>query len=226
MLIEQLGDPVNYKYKWRSPYDFNNTFSVPHIYALVYEGKIKYIGQSNGSRPNYYTGGVIPRKIKQLGIKGVIEFCSTDQLNKKEIYWISKVKPIFNISSGGSDGLYGNKNPAKRIEVRQKISEYQKGRKLTEQHRNKLKQAKLDRPVKYWKGKKRDKTTIDKIKLALEVKNKQKYQEIVKLIKKGYLTREIVEKLKVSTSTIAKARKKEGISRRHARPRRSSLKST
>lgn len=146
-------------------------FVEPHIYALTYKGKIAYIGKSTGGKRGYFTGGVIPNKIgKDKFIKGVIEYCKIEQLNDKEIYWISKYSPRFNLASGGQGGLTGDANPAKRKEVKEKISKAMKNRTLSEEHKQKLREAKFRNPVRYWNGKKRSKETCEKISLSLKAK--------------------------------------------------------
>lgn len=219
MDIGQLSDSTNYKYKWRSPYDFNNTFALPHIYALVYNGEIKYIGKSTGSKSNYYTGGVIPNKLKYIGIKGVLEFTNKDTLDEREIYWIEKYKPKFNIAAGGRGGLTGQRNPSKRAAVRQKISAACKGKRLTEEHKQKLREAKLKNPVKAHLNTQRPQETRDKIKQAWGLRNEDKYIKIKDLIRKGYYVKEIVAILGVSSATIAKVKKQMNLKSVHNRPR-------
>lgn len=219
MDIHELPDPCTFKYKWRSPYDFNNTFSKPHIYALTYRGVIKYIGKSNGTRSNYYTGGVIPNKINKVAIKGVLEFVEAEKLNEAEIAWINKLKPKFNISTGGQGGLTGDLNPSKRPEVREKIREANRGRTHTEETKIKMRQAKLKNPVRAHLNTKRDVTTIQKIKESHRQKNELKYNKIKQLIQEGYYVSEIVKILKVSTATVAKVKKELNIKHLHNRKR-------
>lgn len=219
MDIVDLPLPTKFKYKWRSPFDFNNTFAVPHIYAIVYNGKIKYIGKSSGTRPNYYTGGVIPNKIKHKGIKGVLEFTTINNLDKREQYWIDKVNPSFNISAGGRGGLIGNRNPSKRKSVRSKISKKLKGRKLSEEHKLKLKIAKLKNPVKAHLGKKRSDETKRAIKETHKKRNTEKYNMIKRMLKEGYYTKEICKTLKTSSATVSKIKSELGLKHKHSRSR-------
>lgn len=146
-------------------------FVEPHIYGLSLNGKLVYIGKSSGGKRGYFSGGVIPNKIgKEKFIKGVIEFCNVELLNEREIYWINKICPRFNIAKGGDGGLIGDANPAKRPEVREKISKALKNKKLSEEHKQKLREAKLKNPSKYWAGKKRDEETCKKISNSLKAK--------------------------------------------------------
>jgi hypothetical protein len=215
-----LPNPYKFKYKWKSPYDYNNTFTVPHIYALVYDGVIKYIGKSSGTRSNYYTGGVIPNKVNKLGIKGVLEFVTLEEIDEREIFWINKYKPKYNIAEGGKGGLIGNLNPAKRKEVRDKISESNKGKKFSKEHKLKLREAKLKNPVKAHLNKPRSEETKSKIKQTYQLKYSEKYDNIRLLIEQGYYVREIVKLLNVSTATIAKIKKTMGTTSKHNRRRK------
>ena len=144
-------------------------FVEPHIYALSFRGKIAYIGKSTGGKRGYFTGGVIPNKIgKDKFIKGVIEHCDVEQLNDREIYWIKKFDPRFNLAKGGQGGLVGDANPAKRLEVREKISKAMKNKKLSEEHKHKLREAKLKNPMRYWQGKVRTEETKSKVSEGLK----------------------------------------------------------
>ena len=124
-----------------------------------------YIGQDSKSNPDYLGSGILLNKaIEKYGrknfIKEVLEICnSKNELNIQEIFWISKLKPVYNIAKGGNGGdtitnhpeydliikklkqrpnrywteeekdrQRGDKNPAKRIEVREKISKSKLGK--------------------------------------------------------------------------------------------------
>lgn len=144
-------------------------FVEPHIYGLSYKGNIVYVGKSTGGKRGYFTGGVIPNKIgKDKFIKGVIEHCLIEKLNEKEIYWIAKFNPRFNLASGGQGGLIGDLNPAKRQEVREKISKAMKNRVFSEDHKQKLREAKLKNPMQYWQGKSRSEETKNKVSEGLK----------------------------------------------------------
>jgi hypothetical protein len=144
-------------------------FIEPHIYGLSFKGKIVYVGKSTGGKRGYFSGGVIPNKIgKEKFIKGVIEHCSVEMLNEKEIYWIETYSPRFNIATGGQGGLVGDLNPAKRQEVREKISIAMKNRVFSEDHKQKLKEAKLKNPTQYWQGKARSEETKNKVSEGLK----------------------------------------------------------
>ena len=217
MDINDLPDPNTFKYKWRSPYDYNNTFTRPHIYALTYKGIIKYIGKSKGTKNNYYTGGVIPNKINDIGIKGVLEFVPEEKLDEAEIFWIDKVKPKFNIAKGGQGGLSGECNPAKRPEVREKIGNSSRNRKPSKESREKMRQAKLKNPVKAHLNTKRSELTKQKIKESHKKRNETKHNKIKELIKKGYYNSEIVKKLRTSSATVTKIKKELNLTAVHNR---------
>lgn len=117
-----------------------------------------YIGQDSKNNPSYLgSGNLLNRAIKKYGrenfIKEIVEQCDSKQhLDEREIFWISKLKPLYNIAKGGSGGdtysnhpdydliieklkkrpgriwteeekerQRGDNNPAKRLEVRDKI---------------------------------------------------------------------------------------------------------
>ncbi len=124
-----------------------------------------YIGQDSKNNPEYLGSGLLLNKaIEKYGrekfVKEVIEQCnSKEELNKREIFWISELKPLYNIAKGGTGGdtysnhpdydliieklkhrpirlwtesqkdrQRGEKNHAKRPEVRQKISKAKLGK--------------------------------------------------------------------------------------------------
>jgi len=124
-----------------------------------------YIGQDSKNNPNYLGSGMLLNSaIKKYGRlnfhKDIIEYCATKQiLNEREIFWITKLNPVYNIAKGGNGGdtltnhpnydliieklklrpirvwtekqkdrQRGNNNPAKRIDVRNKISKSKLGK--------------------------------------------------------------------------------------------------
>jgi|LakMenEpi03Aug12_release.lakeMendotaPanAssembly.Ray.scaffolds.fasta_scaffold991334_2 group I intron endonuclease len=124
-----------------------------------------YIGQDSKNNPMYLgSGKLLNRAIKKYGRssfkKEIIETClSKQELNEREIFWINKLEPIYNIAKGGNGGdtitnhpdynliieklklriphkwteldkdrQRGDKNPAKRVEVREKISKAKLGK--------------------------------------------------------------------------------------------------
>lgn len=124
-----------------------------------------YIGQDSKNNPLYLGSGILlNRAIEKYGRenfkKEIIESCNNKvQLNDREIFWINKLKPIYNIAKGGNGGdtisnhpehasiikkfkqrpirrktelerdrRRGDNNPAKRPEVRKKISQAKLGK--------------------------------------------------------------------------------------------------
>jgi group I intron endonuclease len=129
-----------------------------------------YIGQDSKNNPKYLgSGKLLNQAIKKYGrenfAKEILEHCMTKQeLNNREVYWISELKPIYNIAEGGTGGdtitnhpdynliieklkqrpgriwteedkerQRGDNNPAKRLDVRQKISKSKIGKKRPDQ---------------------------------------------------------------------------------------------
>lgn len=116
-----------------------------------------YIGQDSKNDNGYIgSGKLLKRAIQKYGYnnfqKEILEYCETKEtLNEREIFWIEKLKPIYNIAKGGSGGdtytnhpdykliiqklkgrmswskgskrpdLEGENNPSKRPDVREKI---------------------------------------------------------------------------------------------------------
>ena len=116
-----------------------------------------YIGQDSKNNKQYLgSGKLLNKAIKKYGRdnfqKEILEYCnSKDELNEREIFWINKLHPIYNIARGGNGGdtytnhpeydviikklkgrmswskglkrpeLEGDSNPSRRSEVREKI---------------------------------------------------------------------------------------------------------
>lgn len=81
-----------------------------------------YVGMSKTNNKYYLGSGIyLNRAIKKYGRKNfkkeIIEMCTNiKKLEKREIYWIDKLNPNYNISKGGT----GNINPSE--ETRRKLS--------------------------------------------------------------------------------------------------------
>jgi group I intron endonuclease len=75
-------------------------------------GKI-YIGKDSHNNPNYIgSGKIIKYAIKKYGIenfsKEILEYCTMDNIDEREIYWIKKFDSInngYNISPGGQEEI-------------------------------------------------------------------------------------------------------------------------
>jgi len=98
------------------------------IYMLVCKvnGK-RYIGQSKNIRRRLNEhkrcqsfAPVICKAIAKYGWdafdKSILEFCPVEELDKKEIYYIAKLKPEYNLSKGGG-GTKGCKQSPETIEL-------------------------------------------------------------------------------------------------------------
>ena len=83
---------------------------VIYLTTNLINGK-QYIGQ-NSTNDKYYLGGgkLLNLAIKKYGkenfTKEILEYCTQEQLNEKEIYWIEKFKAVedpnfYNIIIGG-----------------------------------------------------------------------------------------------------------------------------
>ena len=126
------------------------------MYGYIYEttnlinGK-KYIGQHRGNfDSDYYgSGKLILKAIEKYGKENfkvkLIEECNNlDELNKKEIYWISKLNAdlrsdYYNIASGGSNirsfrginnpmyGKHHSEESKAKMSINQSISSWNKG---------------------------------------------------------------------------------------------------
>ena len=101
-------------------------FDRPVIYGTSYKGKL-YIGKHIGLNKEYCGSGNIIRRIIKSGkknqlITGVIEYVDNKNiLNEREKYWIAKLKPELNLTDGGDGAGYGDKNPSRRPEVKEKV---------------------------------------------------------------------------------------------------------
>jgi group I intron endonuclease len=87
------------------------------LFIIIYKttnlinGKI-YIGKDSHNNPNYIgSGKLIKYAIKKYGkenfTKEILEYCNTDNIDEREIYWIKEFNSMnngYNISSGGQGG--------------------------------------------------------------------------------------------------------------------------
>lgn len=108
-----------------------------------------YIGKSAKEfNPNYYgSGKILNRAIKKYGKENffveVIEYCnSIDELNEREIYWISTFMngySVYNVAKGGTGGwttmMYDEKQ---KSAYRKKLSDSRLGRVVSKETRDKL----------------------------------------------------------------------------------------
>lgn len=118
-----------------------------YIYMLIdtRNGK-KYIGQHNGSRKSYWSGGLIPNRIADVHGKDIFERVILEDnvlnqdLDEREKYYIKTYNTLndgYNLTEGGEGtNIIGN-HPNKEDIVR-RISETLKGRVFTDEHKEKL----------------------------------------------------------------------------------------
>lgn len=101
-----------------------------------------YIGKSKYNNPNYYGSGLkITNAIKKYGkpsfVKEILEECSEEIVNDREMYWIRFYESTndisgYNISKGGTGGAHywDTLTTDERILHNKKISESKKNKKL------------------------------------------------------------------------------------------------
>lgn len=103
---------------------------MPYIYKTTNTNNNRiYVGKSSkiDFDPNYFGSGVLVKQsinknsgCEHLNVE-VIEWCSEDELDEREIYWINKLSQsenLYNIASGGSGGntmKYKTEEEKKRI---------------------------------------------------------------------------------------------------------------
>lgn len=111
-----------------------------------------YIGQHKINGRNYLgSGKILKDAISKYGRESfnreILEHCNTkDEVNQREVYWIDKLKPYYNISNGGTGGDLFTENPNKE-QIRKNYSMAKKGVKKSEEHKQKIREA----LKKYWK---------------------------------------------------------------------------
>lgn len=149
------------------------------IYKITSPSKRVYIGQSVNierrfrqykNMSNCNDQSTLFRSLLKHGFENhvfeVLELCSCEILTERESFWIdffnsTNKKKGMNIRNAGSKGKLSN-------DTKIKISKANKGKKRTEEQKNKLSKYKKENPTKFWTGKKRDKKTIEKIRLSLK----------------------------------------------------------
>lgn len=163
----------------------------PVIYKTtnLINGKI-YIGQDRYDNDKYLGSGILLKEsIRKYGrenfIKEVLEYCSLEELNDKEVFWISKLDSSnleigYNLTSGGNQRYLLSEDAKQKIrekralqdmshmckpqtqEVKDKISNSQKGKVRSEEFKKHLSE--------YWKGKVFSEETKSKISNSLKGK--------------------------------------------------------
>ncbi len=134
---------------------------------------------------------LLKRALKKYGVENfnyeIIEECELNKLDEREIYWISKLKPEYNLDSGGSGSPNHKVKPKTKEILKQKGKEFWEnlddeiknkiitqnlkgpkiGHKVSKETREKLRQHNL--------GKKQSKETIEKRKQTMIEKKKNGY---------------------------------------------------
>lgn len=169
-----------------------------YIYMLTdtRNGK-KYVGQHDGSKKSYWSGGLIPNRIADTYGKDVFErvimedLIPKEQLNDKEKFYIKKYNTIeegYNLTEGGDGGDTLSNHPNKQ-DIIKKIIGTSKGRIFSENHLIKLKENHMS------------KDPLNRKKLSESLKGKEKSEEHKKKISdslKGYEhTKETKNKIKI-----------------------------
>ena len=105
------------------------------MYGYIYKttnlvNKKTYIGQHKAKtfEPKKYlgSGSTISKSILKYGKENfsceLIQWCESKQdANEKEIFWISKLKPEYNLTKGGDGGLGGSPKGRKFSEIGRNI---------------------------------------------------------------------------------------------------------
>jgi group I intron endonuclease len=115
--------------------------SVIYKTTNLINGKI-YVGQDRHNNPKYLGSGVkLKKSIQHYGIenfkKEILEHCEIEDLNVREIFWIKELQSMdvsigYNLTAGG-DGAINISDESKK-----KMSDSLKGRKFSEEHKEKL----------------------------------------------------------------------------------------
>ena len=165
-------------------------FNQPSIYLTTYKNK-RYVGKTNGRGNDYYGSGVRIKNIKdktKLKVK-LLETTTLDKLNEREIFWIAKLKPELNYTSGGDGGdtsasftKEGALSKSKKMKAMKRskewcdrISKAKQGSKHSEEVKLKMSKAKL--------GKKPEAA----IKASIKVRKTKAYREMMsKALKKAW----------------------------------------
>jgi group I intron endonuclease len=120
---------------------------VIYITKNLITGK-KYVGKDSYNNPDYLgSGSLLLEDIKKYGKenfkKDILEYCTKDNLGEREEYWIqildaSKSKDFYNIRNQTSGWYNKDLNPEKYKYVVDKISKSHKGKKLSQETKDKI----------------------------------------------------------------------------------------
>jgi len=157
-----------------------------------------YIGQDSKNNPEYLGSGLLLNKaIEKYGrenfLKEVVEQCnSKEELNSQEIFWISELKPLYNIAKGGNGGDTYSKHPDYDLiieKLKQRPSTWPKGKPKPYQRgennvakrpevREKLSKFRLENPIQMFGDDNPSKRpeVREKIRLKLKDVPKEKFE--------------------------------------------------
>jgi len=165
------------------------------IYKITSPSEKVYIGQSINieSRWNNYIklhktsiGPKLYNSLKNHGPKNhqfeILEKCSKEELNEKEIYWKKFFLEKVNKSNILFTEIYDRGSGPKSEETKQKISKANKGKKFSEERKQKIGQSKIGN--KYALGYKFTKEQKEKISQAKKGKKYHITKEKISKIKK------------------------------------------
>jgi len=147
---------------------------VVYLTKNLINGK-KYIGKDSHNSPNYLgSGALLLEDIKKYGRenfqKEILEICTKENLGEREEYWINfldacKSKTYYNIRSQTSGWYNRDLSPEKYKYVVEKIGKGNKGKKVSQETRDKISnhQGRKDKLRKANKGKPKPKGFGEKI---------------------------------------------------------------
>lgn len=141
----------------------NNVNSKVYVGKLAHKKSLENYWLENISKANknhkakpYLYAAIRKHRAESFSVQQ-IETCNTaEELCLAEIKWIKQYDSNnpdkgYNLTTGGE----GNSGHLVSPEARAKISAARKGKPLSEEHKQKLREAKLNKPTNYWLGKKR-----------------------------------------------------------------------
>lgn len=109
-----------------------------------------YVGQHNTSAEDGYlgTGTIIKSAIKKYGkenfIRETIEFCTSANVNEREVYWVDKLDSTnpevgYNLSKGGLGNRGTKLSTESKIRISKNNAKYWKGKQLNPKVINRIK---------------------------------------------------------------------------------------
>jgi len=192
------------------------------------DGKF-YIGQTRQKNNFYYKGSgiILNNAIKKYGSENfIVETLeivdSIDKLDEREKYWISKLKPEYNISPGGLTddavaggkatlGLRRTKEQKKKMSLAQKNSKLHKKVMRSKEVREKISKSVSKVNKELWKDPEYREKTIKGRRKYYEQNPKVKKEDLIKLLESNKSVTEIIYELGVSIPTYYKYKKQYGV---------------